>query len=214
MEEDEEDGQKTDMHVAAMKARTAVPTSYEELSVPQILALPSCPNACAAANQPNCGTVCWKDVLQSSANEERAVQVVGELCYINKEPDGDLHIELAEPGGDCPMGINPFRQVIVEATPSFLAVHPVWAELLNHEQSKWIGGDHHPEAVISTSPPLRMSHASGLLVRISGLLLRDTHSEGARSGWEIHPITRIECRNPSGAWIEFRQTADCSAWQK
>lgn len=214
IDETDRDGQRTDAHVAAMKARTAVPERYQEITVTDILKLPSCPTTCPPEKQPICGTVCRRDILRFAKNEQRAVQATGELCYINPEGDGDLHMELADPGTDCPMAINPFRQLIVEATPHFLTSHPAWNELLNREQSKFIGGDHHPEAVIPTSPPLRQSRQKGLLIRVSGLLLRDTHSEGARSGWEIHPITRIECQNVTGEWIEFSRPNDCAAWQK
>ncbi len=216
--ETECDGLRTFEHVASMKARMEDPSSYAPTSVAAILQLPSCPITCSPEKQPNCPGVCWKDIQRFAPIEKQAVQVVAELCYINREGDNDLHMELGEPADQpadgCPMAINPFRQLIVEATPYFQEKHPGWSELLNREQSRWIGAYYHPEAVTpSSSPPLRPSRAKGLLIRVSGVLLRDTHSEGARSGWEIHPVTRIECQDVSGAWTEFSAPADCANWQ-
>jgi len=141
------------------------------------------------------------------------VEVEGELCYINKEVDGDLHMELAELGEGCPMDINPFRQLIVEATPWFKSKHSAWSDLLDRGQSRWLDSDHHPEALIPSSPNSIRRREKGLPIRVAGLLMRDTHSEGARSGWEIHPVMRIECEDASGSWVEFSRPTDCVHWQ-
>jgi hypothetical protein len=213
-EQTEADGRETDAHIAEMKARTEVPEKYERRDVSDILELPSCPNRCSPEVQPNCGTVCLRDVQRTAVLERQAVAVAGELCYIIRDGDGDIHMEIAGPTDDCPMAIDPFRQLVVEVTPFFEAKHPVWAELLGQEQSRWLGRDHHPEAATLSSDPLRRRRANGLLIRVSGLLMRDTHSEGARSGWEIHPITRIECQGIEGRWIEFSRPEDCADWHK
>jgi len=139
--------------------------------------------------------------------ESHAVQVVGELCYINPEGDGDLHLELADPVDNCPFGVNPFRLLVVEATPHFQRLHPGWKGLLT--ESRITGDHHHPEAAVPSSKPLDIKHKIGIVIRVSGLLMRDTHSEGARSGWEIHPITLIECQRTPGVFIEMTAVTDC-----
>ena len=212
--ETECDRLRTFEHVASMKARMEDPSSYAPTSVAAILQLPSCPTTCSPEKQPNCPGVCWKDIQRFAPIEKQAVQVVAELCYINREGDNDLHMELGEPAGECPTGINPFRQLVVEATPHFQQANPAWALLLDERQSRWLGDDHHPEAATSGSSALCQSRVKGLLVRVSGLLLRDTHSEGARSGWEIHPITHIECQDNGGAWVALKDDKTrCAGWQ-
>jgi hypothetical protein len=215
--ETECDGLRTFEHVASMKARLEAPSSYAPTSVAAILQLPSCPTTCSPEKQPNCPGVCWKEIQRFAPIEKQAVQVVAELCYINREGDNDLHMELGEPADEpadgCPMGINPFRQLVVEATPHFQQANPAWAQLLDFQQSRWLGGDHHPEAATSGSPALLRRRTKGMLVRVSGLLLRDTHSEGARSGWEIHPVTHIECEDNGGAWVAFKDKSQCAGWQ-
>jgi hypothetical protein len=201
------DGARTDAHVASMKARTAVPNAYFIRTIHDVLSLPSCPSACGPDLQPNCGGVCWKEVDRFAPLENQAVKLTGELCYVNDENDGDLHLELGEPGDDCPLMLNPFRLLVVEVTPPFRAKSPAWKALLT--ESKWTERNFHPEAITSPAQQLSRQHATGIIIRVGGLLMRDTHSEGARSGWEIHPVTRIECQFSPGNWSEFTNISQC-----
>jgi hypothetical protein len=202
------------LHLADMKHRTVEPPSYAAFSIEEMLALPSCPRTCPQADQPSgCAESCWRDIQKTQDLETKAVQVVGELCYINREGDGDLHLELAGLGDDCPTGINPFKMVVAEATPFFQLRYPSWEALLGKKQSRYLSADHHPEAVVPGSPPLTRLRSRGLTLRVSGLLLRDAHGEGGRTGWEIHPITSLECKGANGEFEPLNDVKQCNGFQ-
>jgi hypothetical protein len=158
-------------HLRAMKDRAGTPAAYTAYGTADFLALPHHPPLAATA-----------------ALERRGVSFTGYAQYMVPSTDGDFHFELtaAPRRPDSP----DTAYVTAEATPAFTRGRDGWAfERLvarlrpNHGgETPWEGG------------PRR--------VRVSGWLLYDFQYDLDRlapakraqrlTGWEIHPVTRIE----------------------
>ncbi len=158
-------------HLRAMKDRAGVPAAYASCGMADFLALPHHPPPAEVA-----------------ALERRGVSFTGYVQYMIPSTDGDYHFELAQTprAPDSP----DTTYLTVEATPAFTRGSEGWAfERLvaclrpNHGgETSWDGG------------PRR--------VRMSGWLCYDFQYDVDRlpparraqrlTGWEIHPLTRVE----------------------
>jgi len=166
-------------HLRAMKERRAAPTSLEIMTLERFAALPH-----------------FAPLATVAAIERRGVTMEGYAQRVMRAVDDDIHLEIA-PTPRAPQGPDTVYAT-AEITPGVRGDSPRWryealvaAMRPNHGGSAaWDGG------------PRR--------VRVTGWLLYDYQydappSESARrdeapriSGWEIHPVTRIE------VWDEAR----------
>ena len=170
-------------HLRAMKDRRTAPERYLPLTVAGFAALPA--GLPLAAYAPL---------------ERRAVSFDGYVQRMVTAPDGDLHFELvAAPGAS---GTADAAYVTAELTPQWGAGSDAWSlESLLVRLRVGRGG-----ITARDEPPRR--------VRVSGWLLYDLQfdqrwprgaagRESRVSGWEIHPVTRIEIREAAdSAWRE------------
>ncbi len=167
------------------KERTAMPTAFERFTAADFQALPH------AAPLPRVKQ------LQS-----RAVSLEGWVQRMLWASDGDLHLEVAvQPRGP---GERDTAYVTAEVTPAY-----------RHGSRTWTY-----EGLVAA---LRPNHggttgwdAGPARVRVSGWLLWDwqydrepspwslANASPRMTGWEIHPVTRIETWDESAhAWREF-----------
>lgn len=163
-------------HLREMKERTDAPAAYARFTHEDMVALPH-----------------GVSLEKRAKIEARSVMLEGWVQRILLAGDGDLHLEVA-PGarpGDAP----DTAYVTAEITPRWRSGHAGWgyerlAEALRPNRggpTRWEGG------------PRR--------ARVSGWLLYDyqydgtpspwslTHGACRVSGWEIHPVTRLELWN-------------------
>lgn len=157
-------------HLRAMKDRAGVPAAYTPYAFRDFLALPH-----------------HRPLDETAAIERRGVSFTGYVQYMLASTDGDYHLELAPtPRRDAP----DTTYVTAEVTPAF------------HDRSRtW---DY--ESLIAR---LRPNHGGTTAwdtgprrARISGWLCYDFQYDTDRlppekrairlTGWEIHPVTRIE----------------------
>ena len=174
-------------HLRAMKRRIEPPLEVAPAHLEDFLALPYRPALAARA-----------------AIERRAVSFEGWTQRIILAGDGDLHLELAP--SPRAAGAYDTAYVTAEITPRWRERAPGWsydriAEALRPPHggaTAWDGGATH--------------------VRISGWLLYDyqydrrpspwtlAHGAPRVSGWEIHPVTRIERWDDArGGWLEVER---------
>jgi hypothetical protein len=168
---------ETVRHLRAMKDRTTQPTSVRPVA---FAAFDSLPHG-------------WS-VAEYSALEARAVSLDGYVQRMTHSADGDIHLEIV-PTEVAP-GESLRAYVTAEVTAPWRRGSGAWS---------W-------ESLAATFRPVRGGEAPydrpTRRVRVSGWLLYDFQydgipSESARlysnprlTGWEIHPVTRIE------AWDE------------
>ena len=160
-------------HLRNMKNRLDTPNSYDALTLAEYHGLPS-----------------GASVGEYSAHERRAVQLEGHIQRMLLAGDGDLHLEL-----DPAVVTGPVRDsayVPCEITPGFRREAARW----KFEALASVFRPRHGTATEWTGGPQR--------VRVSGWLLYDfqyarlpspwslEHDAPRMSGWEIHPVTRIE----------------------
>ena len=163
-------------HLREMKSRTAQPDSVTPITLPEMAALPR-----------------RRPLAEYRSIEQRGVSLEGYVQNMLRAGDGDLHLEVAAVprlGGDFDTAY-----VTAEITPPWGRMRPHWtfrdlAPVIRPAlggPSPWPGGTHR--------------------IRVSGWLMYDwQHDEPygrhrtARTaprltGWEIHPVTRIEAWN-------------------
>ena len=133
--------------------------------------------------------------------ERRGVVVEGYIKHMLRAPDGDTHLEVVATPVSPGSGV---RYVTAEITPQWYRGAPAWSfERLRQTFRAASGGSATPWGV----PPRR--------VRLTGWLLYDYVFEprlpGGRgmpfaqrmSGWEVHPVTKIEVWNEGdSAFVE------------
>lgn len=169
-------------HLREMKERVLAPERAERITLEDVVALPH-----------------GLSLERRALVERRGVTLEGWNQRILVAADGDMHLEItpAPRGPDSP----DTAYVTAEVTPLWREGHPGWsydrlAEVFRPNRgtaTRWDGG------------PNR--------VRITGWLLYDyqydsrptqwslTHGSCRVSGWEIHPVTRIERWDAArGAW--------------
>jgi len=160
-------------HLRSMKNRLDTPSQYEPMTFAQHHDLQS-------------GRV----VGEYSAHERRAVAIEGYVQHMLIAGDGDLHLELNGAMGSG--AVRDSAYISCEITPGFRRGSATWrfeplAEVFRPRRGSatpWEGGSSR--------------------VRVSGWLLYDfqyaalpspwslEHGAPRLSGWEIHPVTRIE----------------------
>ncbi len=170
-------------HLRALKQRVELPAQVSPVSLTWFRALPR-----------------GLPPSRTAPLESRAVVMEGWVQRLQWAADGDVHLEIADrpppPGGVT-------RYVTGEVTPAFRRRHPGWryealAAALRPNvgtRTPWPGG------------PRR--------ARVTGWLLYDfqndnppseeavEHRAARVSGWEIHPVTRMEVWDDArGAWVE------------
>jgi hypothetical protein len=168
-------------HLRAMKDRVAVPLEITPTSLPAMVALPHA-----------------RPLAEYAALERRGVSLDGYVQHLLRASDGDLHLELvARPV--APTGWDT-TYVTAEITPGIRRLAPGWsyATLVERFHPR-LGG------VTAWADSTRR-------VRISGWLLYDWQYDrpalpgrpGAErlTGWEIHPVTRIEVWNAARSRFE------------
>lgn len=171
-------------HLRRQKSRTALPASVQPVTIGDIQALPR-----------------GRPLAEVAAIEARAVSMEGYVQHLLLAADGDLHLELAptprEPGG------RDTTYVTAEISPRFRHGAPAWQhEALAERLRPNRGGPGAWER-----GPAR--------VRVTGWLLYDgpydrqpsrwtlEHAAPRVSGWEIHPVTRLEVWDDAlAAWAE------------
>jgi hypothetical protein len=149
-------------HLAAMKARVEEPSSLTPMTVAEVVALPRPPRAYTRAQ-----------LTEISDLEGRGVSVIGYVARVARKRDGDFHVQItmAPPPEGC-LRRNTRDQLITELTPQFQARRPAY-----------------------TLPTLQALCGTPTQVRISGWLFYDAPHDRDRqrsTGWEVHPLTRIE----------------------
>jgi hypothetical protein len=175
-------------HLRAMKDRVAVPAATDTVTLADLASLPH-----------------RRPLAEVAALERRGVTFEGRVQRLLPASDGDLHFELAPPGAalDAPDRVALTAYATAEVTPAFRRRHPGWtveglARALRPNlgtETPWPGGPR--------------------LARVSGWLCYDHQyddpvpdsliARGAPrvTGWEIHPVTRIEVFDAAlGAWSE------------
>ena len=160
-------------HLRAMKNRLTTPSAYESMTLDQHGALPS-----------------GRLVSEYAPHERRAVAIEGYVQHKLIAGDGDLHLELNS--ATVSGAVRDSAYVSCEITPGFRRGSTRWrfeplAEMFRPRRgsaTSWEGGN--------------------ARVRVSGWLLYDfqyagipsvwnvEHAAPRLSGWEIHPVTRIE----------------------
>lgn len=171
-------------HLRAGKARTNAPARYAAWTADSFAALPH-----------------GRPLERYAPLERRGVSLEGWVQRTMLAGDGDLHLEVAP----TPRGENGPDTVYVTAE-----ITPQW-----RRAGRWSDG-----ALVAFFRPNRGGvtpwPGGPRRVRVSGWLLYDfqydrTPTEWAlrnlaarRTGWEIHPVTRLECWDDSlGGWREF-----------
>ena len=170
-------------HLRAMKDRVAAPTVIAPTSLEGMVALPH-----------------RRPVAEYAAIERRGVSLEGYVQHFMRANDGDFHLEIS---------VRPVSQgdwnreyISAEITPQVRATSDHWTyEELVERLHPLLGG---------VTPWTDGSRR----VRISGWLLYDWQYDnpplgGQRqksaprlTGWEIHPVTRIEIWNPDSTRFE------------
>ena len=170
-------------HLRAMKDRVATPDSLAPFSAADFAALPH-----------------RRPLAEYARLERRAVSFDGYVQRLLTATDGDIHFELAptrrRPGGPDT------TYVTAELTPQWGRGSGPWSF----------------EGLVATLRPNRGGagpwDTGPRRARVSGWLLYDLQNDGSPgpgpatdgvrlTGWEIHPVTRIEVRDDAdSAWRE------------
>jgi hypothetical protein len=174
-------------HLRAMKDRLDPPARVEPFEMREFAELPHVMPLAARA-----------------AIEARGVQMTGWVQRMMLSGDGDLHLELVET--PRPPGERDSAYVVAEVTPLWREHAPGWAY----------------DSLLVALRPNRGGRtpweAGPRRVRLTGWLLFDhpydrqvsswslLHGAPRRTGWEIHPVTRIELWDSAqGSWQELRR---------
>ena len=159
-------------HMRAMKDRTAAPDSIALFTLADVESLPH-----------------GLPLAAYAALEQRGVSFAGYVQRMLTAPDGDTHFELVatprRPGGPDTC------YVTAEVTPQWFEGSASWA----YESLVASLRPNHGGATFWNSGP-RLARVSGWLLfdfQYDSPVGPDALQQGARvSGWEIHPVTRIE----------------------
>jgi hypothetical protein len=165
-------------HLRAMKDRVAQPATVDKVTLESFGARP--------ANLPLADLV---------PLERHGVRVEGYVLHFGRSRDGDFHLELTPTAS--PAEMRGARYVVTEITPAWRKGSTGWTF----------------ERLAEALDPARGSAAAGARaprrVRISGWLMYDFLYDALPapafdrahrvSGWEVHPVTRIE------RWDDARQ---------
>ena len=155
-------------HLREMKDRDTAPASYSPMTFGAFHVLPH-----------------DLTVAEYSGIERRGVTLEGYAQYMLTASDGDYHLEIAKARPGDP-GYDP-HYVTAEFTPAWTRLSPRW----------------HFEALLAALRPDRGGATAWdggpKRARVSGWLLYDAPYDSADtphnrrvSGWEIHPVTRLE----------------------
>ena len=170
------------------KNRWAMPAAVTQVSVSQIISFPHDALDMMGKEKRSKWTSSASD--QASANENRAVEVIGYLAHVKESgPEAcnghsdiyhDFHLWITEsPGEDKNKGI------VIEAIPFWKEQFPAW--------------------LLLTFEKLASQNAK---VRVSGWVLWDEEhgdevGKSRGSLWEVHPFTKFEVFS-GGKWVELR----------
>ena len=159
-------------HMRAMKDRRDAPAHVEPMRLSMFDSLPNLP-----------------PLDEYAVLERRGVVVEGYIKHMMRAPDDDFHLEVT----DRPPTGAPTAHVTAEVTPYWRGASPEWSfERLRETFRTGSGG----EATRFREPARR--------VRLTGWLMYDFQFEPRQpdltrvpraqrvSGWEVHPVTRIE----------------------
>src|SRR5262249_46015031 len=141
-------------------------------------------------------------LAERSGLEARGVRMAGWVQRIVRSADGDVHLELA--ANERHRGERDTTYVVAEITPPWRAAAKGWAF----------------ESLLVAFRPNRGGptawEAGPRRVRLTGWLLLDhahdplvspwlaEHGATRRTGWEMHPVTRIELwDDAANAWREL-----------
>lgn len=163
-------------HLREMKSRTTPPPTLEPVTYAEMSALPR-----------------RVPLAQFAPLENRGVALEGYIQNMLRAGDGDLHMELEE----TPRmgGAFDTTYVTAEITPAWSRSHP-----------HWTFGDLAPVIRPALGGPSSWPGGTRRM-RISGWLMYDwqhdepygkhrtKHTAPRLTGWEIHPVTRIEAWN-------------------
>jgi hypothetical protein len=171
-------------HLRALKDRTAAPDSLVPFSAADFAALPR-----------------RRPLATYAPLERRGVSCEGYVQALITAPDGDIHFELA-PAPRAPGGPDTVY-VTAEVTPQWGGGSGPWSF----------------EGLVATLRPNRGGagawDSGPRRARLGGWLLYDFQNEGVPgpaprsgrlTGWEIHPVTRIEVWDEAdSAWREVER---------
>ena len=177
-------GSPESAHLRRMKERTQPPSYVQPMTLADFLALPH-----------------GLPLGRRAELEERGVSIEGWNQRIMAAGDGDLHLEIT-PAPRRPDDRDT-AYVTAEITPRWRTGHPAWS----HDRLVEVFRPNTGGATRWDSGPRR--------VRVSGWLLYDyqydatpsawtlAHGSTRASGWEIHPVTKIEVWDASrDDWAE------------
>jgi len=189
-------------HLREMKDRLDPPGSVEAFAFADFAALPR-----------------GRPVAEYSAIEARGASLEGYVQWLIRSPDGDLHVELVGERRDAASPDTAY--VTAEITPQWQRGDPGWgfqrvAPALRPQHATGLPDQPWHMDASGSAPPWE---GGPRRVRLSGWLLYDYQHDtlygvavpgrfGAGttvsqrlSGWEIHPVTRIEVWDEArGAW--------------
>jgi hypothetical protein len=172
-------------HMRAMKDRRVAPAEVVPMALAAFATLPY-----------------RRPLAEYAPLERRGVVLEGYVKHMLRAEDGDMHLEFS---ADPPAGGMPY--VTAEITPQWHRGHPHWSfPDLRAAFRSASGGE-----VTRWDQPARR-------VRLTGWLLYDYQFEPRRadlsrapreqreSGWELHPVTKIEIWDDArGAYVEVRR---------
>lgn len=169
-------------HLRAMKDRVAAPDAVADYAFADFAALPH-----------------HAPLAEYAAVEQRGVRLQGYVQHLLRASDGDLHLEVAA-GPAQPEWPNAVY-VTSEITPQWQRGSDAWAY------------DPLVAAFRPASGGVTAWDAGARRVRLTGWLLYDYQydlpqgpAQPRLTGWEIHPVTRIELWDDSLAtFVEYRR---------
>ena len=172
-------------HLRVMKQRTLAPVAYTPFTIDSFVALPH-----------------REPLTRYAALEGRGVSFVGWTQRTLAAGDGDMHLEL------CPAEHGEYSRDTLYVTAE---ITPSW----RHSAKEWSY-----EALLAVFRPndggTSRWNSGPRKVRVSGWLLYDyqydrpntswtmQHGAPRLTGWEIHPVTRIESwDDATQSWVEL-----------
>ena len=172
-----------DRHLRAMKERTAIPDSFAAYTFEDFARLPH-----------------GRPLAEFAALEQRGVSLECYTQFCSIAGDGDYHLSLSE---TPPRTLLNHRTVTAEVTPEFTrgsarwSWEPLAARLrpLSWVRPPWPGGS--PRVRVSGWLLYDFQYDAPFLPQKAPILPGPIHPR--LTGWEIHPVTRIEI------WDESRK---------
>jgi hypothetical protein len=176
-------------HLRQVKERTTVPERIVPFTFADFVALPH-----------------GRPLAEFAPLEERGVSLEGYMFVASVSSDGDYHLSLADSAWTTWPGDG--KTITAEITPQFLRGSTNWSfEALSAAlkpltwYGSWPGG---PSKVRISGWLMYDYQYDAPFVKQKAGLLPNSPVSGRLTGWEIHPVTRIEVWDDSlAAFVEY-----------